>query len=179
LFAVSDCKISKLTADPAGGTATYATAVDVPGIKTMSIGGDVNTVELRGDNQSLDQNSVLGSLTVSVEHAKISLDVLDVLLGTTTTDSGTTPNMIATTVLLGTNTMNYFKIEGKTPTAGADTVTGDLHFVLHKCILSSFPDLGLAEEDYQTVSFEAVAIPLLANAKSLSIVANETAVVIS
>lgn len=179
LYAVSDCKIGKLTADPAGGSPTYATIVDVPGIKTMKIGGNIVSVELRGDNQPLDQNSTMGSLTVSVTHAKVSLDVLDVLIGSTSVDSGTTPNQVVTTTLSGGTTLNYFKIEGKTPTSGSDSPTGDLHFVLHKCILTKFPDLGFAEEDYQIVSFEAVGIPLLSNGKHLTVVSNETAAAIS
>ncbi len=179
VYAVSDAKISKLTADPAGGATTYGTLTDVPGIKEMTIGGNVNTVELRGDNALLDQNSTLGNITVSVSNAKISLDVLAIMLGGTNTDAGTTPSQTSTYLLKNTDTFSYFKIEAKTPTGGADTPTGDLHYVLHKCILSSFPDLGHAEEDYRIVSFEAIAVPLISNGNHLSIVLNETAAAIA
>lgn len=175
VYAVTDAKIYKVTADPAGGTTTYGAAIDVPGIKEVNIGGDVNTVELRGDNTLLDQNSTLASISVSVSHAKISLDALNVMLGGTNTDTGVTPNQIATFLLKNTDTMSYWKLSAKTPTAGADSVTGDIHFTLHKCILSSFPDLGHAEEDYRIVSFDAVAMPLLSNGNWLTIAANETA----
>lgn len=179
LFAVQDCKVSKLTADPAGGSPTYATSIDVPGIKTMEIGGDVNTNELRGDNQQLDFGAVLGGVTVDVEHAKIHLDVLAILLGGTVTDSGTTPNQVATYSLPGGAAFSYFKLEGKTPTGGADTPTGDVHFILWRCILASFPSIGFAEEDYRTVSFSAQAVPLVSSGKLLDAVANETAAVIA
>ena len=126
-YAVSDAKISRLTADASGGAPTYATSVDVPGIKEIGIGGDINTAELRGDNSVLDQSSTLGAITVSVEHAKVSLDVLDVLFGTTTADTGSTPNMKATLTIAQNPTFNYFRLEAKTPTSGVDTVGGDGH----------------------------------------------------
>lgn len=179
LYAVSDSKIAKVTADPAGGATTYGASTDVPGIKEMSIGGNVNTVELRGDNSLLDQNSTLGNITVSVTHAKLSLDVLAIMLGGTVTDSGTTPNQIASWLLKNTDAFSYFSLEGKTPTAGADTPTGDAHFKLHKCILTSFPDMGHAEEDYRIVSFEAVAVPLISNGNHITVTLNETAVAIA
>jgi hypothetical protein len=177
IFAVSDCKIAKLTADPAGGSATYATAIDVPGIKEMTLSGSVESKELRGDNVQLDVTTVPGGLTVAVSHAKLSLDVLAVLLGGTVTDSGTTPAMKAAYVEALGNTMNYFRVEGLTPSNGADSIGGDLHFTLHKCILSSYPDLGFAEEDYRIVSFEASAVYLNATGnKRMTIDINETAV---
>lgn len=179
VYAITDCKISKLTADPEGGTATYATAVDVPGIKSMEISGEINSSELRGDNSLLDQTSTIGSVSVSVEHAKVSLDVLNILLGGTVTDTGTTPNQASTFSVNNTSIPQYFKIEGKTPSNGSDFVGGDVHFVLHKCIVSSFPDLGFAEEDYRTVSFEAIALPRLADGRQLDAVFNETAVAIA
>lgn len=178
LYAVEDCKISKITADPAGGTTTYGTAIDVPGIKEVGIGGDISSVELRGDNTLLDSNSTFTKGTVSISHAKLSTAVLAVILGGTVTDSGTTPNQTSSYVRSNTESLNYFKIEAKTPAGGADAVTGDVHFILHKCILTSFPDIGLAEEDYKIVSFEATAMPLISNGDWIEIVNNETAVAI-
>lgn len=179
VYAVSDAKIGKVTADPAGGTTTYATIIDVPGIKTVGIGGEVNSVELRGDNQSLDYNVTLGVMTLSIEHAKISLDLLPVFLGGTTTDSGTGSTEVATYAQLGTNTPSYWKFEAKTPTDGADPTGGDLHIVFYKCIISSYPEFGFAEEDYQIVSFEARAVPRLSDGKLFDVVVNETAAAIS
>lgn len=180
VYAVADCKVYALLTDPAGGAATYGTGVDVPGIKTMEIGGDINSVDLRGDNGPLDQASTLGSVTVKVDHAKVSLDVLAVILGSTSADTGTTPNQVATATIAGGQTLGYFKIEGKTPTGGGDTPLGDVHYTLHKCILTSFPDLGFAEEDYRLVSFTAVAVPTNATgAKILTTTLNETAAAIA
>ena len=179
IYAVDDCKIAKLTGDTSGGSATYASIIDVPGIKTLEISGTVDTKQLRGDNQLLDQISLLTGVSVAVSHAKISFDVLAVIAGGTVTDSGSTPNQKATWDLLGTDRFSYFKIEARTPVDGADPVGGDLHFVLHKCQITDFPSIGNAEEDYRIVSFNAAATPLISTNKWITAVLEETATAIS
>lgn len=179
LYAVEDCKIAQLTADSAGAaSATYGTIVDVPGIKEVGFGGDMNSVELRGDNTLLDSNTSLSSITLSVTHAKLSLDVLDIILGGTVTAAGSGTTETNTYLLKNTDTLNYFKLEAKTPTDGGDLIGGDVHWIAWKCILSSFPDIGLAEEDYKIVSFECKAVPTISNGNWFSIVENETATAI-
>lgn len=177
VFAVTDCKIAKMLTDPAGGSATYSASVDVPGIKSLAISGSVNTQTLRGDNQLLDSDTVLQDASVTVAHAKLSYDVLAVLFGVTVVDAGTTPSQTATFDLLGSSKPGYFKVSGIS--ASSDVLTGNVQFVLHKCIMSSFPELGLAEETYQTTSFQAAAIPLLANGKWITSVLSETAAVLA
>ncbi|MFJ9754972.1 phage tail protein [Streptomyces sp. NPDC101149] len=180
LYSVQDAKIAALTADPAGGTATYDAVIDVPGIQEMSISGDVEVKTLRGDNKKLASNATISNIQVSVTHAKLSLDVLEAILGGTVTDSGTTPSQKSIWDLTGdTATLPPFKLEGVTPPNGVDIVGGDLHWVLHKLTLSAFPDLGFANEDYRVVSFTADADPLLSNDKWISAVLNETAVEIA
>jgi hypothetical protein len=152
----------------------------VPGIKGVTVSGDVKTSELRGDNTLLDSNSVLTNIKATISYAKLSLDVLPVVLGGTTVDSGTTPNQKVTWELTGNDVFSYWKLEGKTPTAGVDQIAGDGHLILHKLILSSFPEMGFAEEDYKLYSMEASASPLLATGnKWISVVINETASAIS
>lgn len=180
LYAVEDCKISQLTADSAGSaSATYAASVDVPGIREVGFSGDMTSVELRGDNTLLDSNSSLSSITISVEHAKLSQDVLDIILGGSVTAGGSGTTETNTFLRKGTDTLNYFKLEAKTPTDGGDIIGGDVHFVAWKCILSSFPDIGLANEDYKIVSFECKAIPTISNSDWFSVVEYETATAIS
>ncbi|WP_432184854.1 phage tail protein [Streptomyces tendae] len=175
LYAVQDAKIFPLLADPAGGTPSYGQGIDVPGIKSMQISGDVEVKELRGDNGLMDSDSAISNITVSYPHAKLSLDVLAALLESEVTDSGTTPAQKATWEMLqGAKPLPY-KIVGKTPTGGADTPTGDVHFTLYKCVMSSFPGLGLAEEDYRTVENEARAVPLISTGQWIGITLNETA----
>lgn len=172
VFAAKDAKLYPLTADPAGGSPTYGTGVDVPGLKTVTITGDVNTVELRGDNQKLDSASSMGSISVALGFAKLSLDILSAVFAALTTDSGTTPNQIATFTLLGTTGFNYV---GMTCQAvGADPIAGDAMFSVYKMIPSSFPELGLEEEDYKTSSLEFEAMPLLSNSKWIGAAIRET-----
>lgn len=178
-FAVADAKIYKVTADATGSATTYATGVDVPGIKSVTVTGDINSAELRGDNTLLDYNAALTGIGLAFEYAKLSLDVIPVLMGGTTTDSGTTPNQKASYSQLPTNTFNYFKFEAATPTGGVDTVTGDAHLVLYKCILTEFPEFGFGEEDYKTYSVSAKAMPQLGTGtKWLDVVLNETTVAV-
>ncbi len=180
LYSVQDAKIAPLTADPSTGTPTYGTPLDVPGIQTMEISGDVEVKTLRGDNIKLDSNSTISNIQVQVTHAKLSLDVLAAILGGTVTDSGTTPAQKSVWDLTSTTaTLPPFKLEGVTPPNGVDIVGGDLHWVLHKLTLSAFPDLGFAQEDYRVVSFTADASPLISNGKWISATINETAAAIS
>lgn len=175
-YAVDDAKIAKLTADPAGGSPTYATVIDVPGIKSIGIAGDVNSVELRGDGQRLDQNSKLTGLSLTFEFAKASLDLFAAIAGGAVADSGSGTTEVAEWALLGTDQMNYFKFEAQTK--GVDTIGGDGHIILHKLILTSFPSLGFGDEDYQTFTVEAAAMRLNSNNKLLNWPLNETAAAI-
>lgn len=178
VFAVTDAKVAKLTADPSGGSATYAASIDIPGIKSIKISGDVENKKLRGDNALLDSDSVITNVTAEVEQAKMSLDEVAMFMGMTVVDSGTTPNQVANMDLTGGGKPAPFKLSGVSATA--DVIGGNVSIILHKCVLSSFPEFGLAEEDYQTVSFKADAMPLLATGnKWLSIAHNETALVLT
>lgn len=177
VFAVTDAKVSKMTADPAGGTPTYATSIDVPGIKSVEISGDIDSKELRGDNALLDKDAVITNVSASVEHAKLSLDFLAATMGGAVVDAGVTPNQTATWDLVGGATPSKpvpFRLEARS--ASSDVIGGAVLFTLHKAILDSFPDMGLAEEDYRTSSFDVGTMPLLGTGnKWLSVVHHETA----
>ena len=180
VYAIQDAKIAPLTSDPSGGPAVYGTSIDVPGIKTFEVSGDVEVKTLRGDNTKLATNTSITNIQVAITHAKLSLDVLVAILGGSVTDSGTGAAEVSTWDLTSTNaTMPPFKLEGVTPPNGVDIIGGDMHVVLHKLALSAFPDLGFAEEDYRIASFTADADPLIANGKWISIVLNETAAAIA
>lgn len=159
VFAAKDCKLWPLTADTSPSTLTYGTGVDVPGLKTVGISGDVNSVELRGDNTKLDSASSMSNVSVSLEFAKLSLDVLSAIFAAATADTGTDPNAIATWTLLGTTGFSYVGMTAQS--IGADPVVGDVMFTVYKMIPSSFPEMGLAEEDYQTSSVEFDAVPTI------------------
>lgn len=172
VFAAKDAKLFPLTADPAGGSPTYGTGIDVPGLKTVTISGDVNTAELRGDNTKLDSQSTLGNITVAMEFAKLSHAILSAVLNAVSVASGTAPNQTDVWTLLGSSGFNYVGLTACS--VGADSITGDVMFSAYKLMLSSFPELGLEEEDYKTNSIEFSAVPLLANGKWIGSAIRET-----
>ncbi|MDQ3573781.1 MAG: phage tail protein [Actinomycetota bacterium] len=178
-YAVLDCKVDKITADAVGGTTTYAAAFDVPGIKSVGLGGDVEVKEARGDNTLLSKRSFLQSISGTVEHARLSLDVLAMMLGAAVADTGVTPNRVATMGLLGTHNFNYWRLRARTPTGGIDTLTGAGYLTAWRCILSSFPDIGMVEEDFATVSFEFEAGPRFSDSKWIDTEVQETATVLA
>lgn len=177
VFAAKDCKLFPLTADPAGGSPTYGTGVDVPGLKTVAFTGDVNNVELRGDNGRLDSASALGGIQCAMTFAKLSHDVLSSIMAVTATASGTTPNQKSVWTLLGTSNLSYV---GMTcASVGADVITGDVQFAFYKGIIDEFPEMGLEEEDYKTSTLSFACSPLLANGKWFGSTLNETAAVLA
>lgn len=159
VFAVTDAKLYPLTTDVAGAAPTYGAAIDVPGIKSVAITGSVESKELRGDNTLLDSDSVITGVAVAIEYAKLSLDVKAALMGGTVADSGVTPNQTATWDLLPTSKPKPFKLEAIS--ASADPIGGAVKFALAKVVLDSFPEFGLAEEDYKTHSVSGKAMPTL------------------
>lgn len=178
IYAVEDAKIAAVTADTDGGSTTYGSLIDVPGIKSIGLDFEINAVSLRGDNRELDSDATLQAVTISFEHAKLSLDALAVMLGGTNTDSGSGAAEIATYRRVATDAFSYFKFEAKTPTSGTDNVGGDVHLVLYKCKLTDY-SLGMAEEDYQTFSGTARGVFRTSDARLFDVVFNETAAAIA
>lgn len=176
VFAVEDAKVDAITADDAGGTTTYGTLLDVPGIKELGVDGDLATALLEGDNTVLDQEAVVGPITISVQHAKVHVDVLAVILGGVVTDSGTGTTEVATYQHSAGNKPKPFRLRAKS--ASADPIGGDVLLTFERCVLSGFPSIGFAEKDYRTVSFEATCIPRLSDGKWFSLAIRETAAAI-
>ena len=178
VFAVKEMKVSKMLTDPPSvPPATYSASVPLVGSQKLTINGVINTKYLRGDNMLLDSDTVWDSLTATVDYAKLSLDAMAVFYSTAVVDSGVTPNQLATLGMKNTDTLNFFKLEARS--AGADPLAGDVLFSLWKCKLSSFPTMGLAEEDYQRASLSITLLPRLADNLWLTPVIRETAVALT
>lgn len=153
---------------------TYAPSIPLPGIKAVKVTGTVNTSDLRGDNTFLDSDSMLAAVLVELDHAKLSLDVLNVMLSGSVVDAGVTPNQSSTWALPNPPTFGYFRVECRS--ASADPVAGDLHIVLNKVKLADYPQLGLAEENYQLFNLKCKAVPLQSTLGNwMSVVLNESA----
>lgn len=177
LFGVEDAKVYPMTAD-SGGAPTYGAGIDVPGVKSLEITGAVDSKRLRGDNRLLDVFSVLTDVNGRLNFAKISLDLMALLLGSPVVDAGSGSTETATWSLTGASAPAFWKIEAKTPTNGVDFVGGDAHIIFYKAVLSAFPGMGFAEEDYQLPGIEFATTPAISNAKWMDVVFNETAAAI-
>lgn len=177
VFAAKDGKIYPLTADPAGGSPTYGTGVDIPGLKTVAITGTVNTVNLRGDNKQLDSASTLGDVSVALTFAKLSQEILSAVTNAVAVSSGATPNEVSTWTLLGATQLGYVGMTAQS--VGADSIGGDVMFSVYKMVPSSFPEMGLEEEDYKTSSLEFSAVPLLSTDQWIGNAIRETSAVLA
>ena len=179
VFATNDAKIYKLLTDPSGAPTTYGSAINVPGMKSLVVTRVYQSKQLRGDNQLLDEEAILMSITLKIAYAKLAFDAEAVITGATVSDSGVTPNQKVTMKILPTDTINNWKLEAQC--VRADSIGGDVHIVAYKCKISGNLDMGLAEEDYQLFGFEATAIPTIGTPALnwLVEVYNETAVAVA
>lgn len=172
VFAVEDCKIRKVLTDNASAT-TYGPALDVPGIKRVTITGEVNTVTLRGDNRALDSQTTITGLTATFDHALLSFDVLEVLLGGVTVETGTGPTGKAVWSLPASPVLGDYVLQARTPRYSDGS---DVHLQLGKLKLAGFPDLGMVEEDYAVQEgLESSMLPLDSADTWFSIISNEQA----
>jgi hypothetical protein len=182
LLGVNDAAIYKMLTDVAASAPTYASKVDVVGVKSLECSLEIDTKELRGDNTLLAADSVMKRISGTLAYAKHGFDVWGAALSSAAADSGTTPNMKTTYDIVQTTLPASVKIEAQTKQV--DYVGGDVHIILWKCAPNTMP-FGFMEEDYRTQSFGFVSMPVIgtpatapANAWA-QIVGNETAVAIS
>jgi hypothetical protein len=177
VYASRDAAMYKLLTDPAGAPTTYGSKFDVPGIKSIAITKTYEGKELRGDNQLMDTESILKSITIKIAYAKLAFDIENILGGHAVTDSGTTPNQKVAMKVLPTDTINFWKLEAQC--VSADSVGGDVHLIAYKCKITGNLDMGMAEEDFQLFGFEASCAPTIGTPLSwIDEVANETQVAI-
>lgn len=169
--------IFKLLTDVSGGSTTYDTGVDFT-IQNINLNPDFITAALPGNDRILDRYSKIRSIQGSVTKAKLSLPVIAILMGATTTDSGSTPNEKRQVRITGSQSTAYFKIDAQVRYLGEDDTAGDYHIVLHKCKVTSW-SMGHTQDGYAECSFEFEAIPTLAGDILVDFEQNETAVAIS
>jgi hypothetical protein len=157
VYAVQHAQIASLATDVAGAAPTFGEWFDVPGIKSFEISGDMETKELRGDNRLIDSQSTIKKVTAKFEHAKLSLMILQVMLG------GAVP---------ATDTLPYAGMGWQMPitafpkpfgmrvaSATQDAPGGAVLFSMTRCSLSKFPEIGAAEDDYKIVAGEINIVP--------------------
>lgn len=179
VFSVDQAKVYGMLTDVTTNP-TYSAGVLVSGIKSVAIDPDVLAKELFGDNKIMARQSKTRQLMITVGYAKLDLDVLPVIGGMATADTGVTPNMVATLNLLGSNLPTYFKLEARAlnvevpgPAAG-----GSINLTFHKCKITKW-NVGMVEEDYGPNTFEAACIATISNDKIFTATFNETAAALS
>lgn len=180
-FDVADCKVSPLTADPTGGTTTWGTAVDVPGITEVSLEPNFITNELKGDGGAvLSKKGRIDRLNFSSTYGELSQDVLVVLLGGSVTASGSGDSEIGTLNLTDAS-LPYFKVQFLITDleTGSDALAG-VHVTLQKCQLTGGSLVSGSTDTFNQPTFTAEAIkPKGAATQFGSIVFSEAAVTLS
>lgn len=158
LFDVNDAKVYPLLTDIAGASPTYGAGVDVPGIAAVTVNPNIVSAELKGDARVIATKGRTDRLTFSATYGKISGDVLGVILGTSTTDSGVTPNQLATFRMKSPAALPYFKIEFQIQ--DVEEGVGDLRVVLYKCKVTGGTLLGTSSDNFgqPTLDCDAIAI---------------------
>jgi hypothetical protein len=180
VFSVDNAAWTPMLTDPSGGTATYGTKIDVPGIQTVQLDPDVLNKELFGDNAIIAMAAKARRFVFKAMAAKLSLDLLASLMGGAVVDAGTTPNQTSTYTVLNSDSAKYGKFEYRVlgvelPGAAGG---GDLHFVGWKCKLTS-TSLAAKMEDFAPHAFDVIALARTSDGKMISLVENETAVALA
>lgn len=175
LYGVDDIKLLPVSADTASAF-TFGTAVDVPGARQISLTFEIESKELRGDEMLMDLVSKAKSVTAKVENAKLSLDVMSTLLGGSVSSDANTA-----TFSFGNNAiLPYFQLHAQIKQT--DNSGGDLHFIVYKSKITSFPING-TQEDYAICTFEAKGMfteyEFSGEKKLMDIVLNATATAIA
>ncbi|MNW59103.1 hypothetical protein D3C74_370030 [compost metagenome] len=117
--------------------------------------------------------STLSNVSADLEYAKISLDLLGAFFrNSTVTDAGVTPSQVATWSLGALSEIAKFRLE--VIAAAGDQVAGDVLITLFSCSLTSFPELGMAEEDYKTSPLSVGTSPLLSTGQWVDVSIRET-----
>lgn len=159
VFDIDDCKVYALLTDPTGAPPTYGAAIDVPGISQVSLDPNFVTAELKGDGQVIAKRGRIDKLGFSCTYGKLSLDVLDILIGSSTvTSGGVTPNRTQVLMLAAPSALAEFKIEFRI--VDLDQGIGSLNVVLYRCVLTGGTLLGGSTDQFGQPSFTAEAVPV-------------------
>lgn len=170
VFGAADAKISPLTSD-SGLAPVYGTAIDVPGLKSIEIKGSSSTKELRGDNQPLESISILESIEVTLNFAKWDPSIYAIMTGSVVTEDAGSYRV----AMGATSKPQPFKVQAIS--AGATGSASNVDIIIYKLTATDLPDMvGLAEEDFKTVSVTCKAVPLASTGEWLEWGYNETAI---
>lgn len=165
-YTLTDIKVAPLTGETPGPL------VDLPGSQKMTVTLTNDSIELRGDNALIAVVDRGAGCEVKFEAGGISLDALEVLLGLTYTESGTTPNVKRTLDIGASDPRPYFFAIGKSL---GDTNVEDLHVAVWKLKLTDNFEITLADGEFMIPTCGGKAVGRDADDKMLTLIHNETA----
>lgn len=153
LFDVHDAKVYPMFSDNFASPA-YGAGVDVYGIAAVSLDPNFVTNELKGDGgQVLAKKGRFDKMNVSATYGRLSGDVLDVILGTETTDESGTQ---ARTRFINGTSMPYFKFACVID--DADNGIASVHLTLYKAQITGGSLLSQQTDAFGQPTFDLEAI---------------------
>lgn len=165
-FGLIDLKVAPLTGETPG------TLVDVPGIRSCEVTITTDVEELRGDGKVISVVDRGQGCDFTLEEGGLSMDALEIMLGVTAVDSGTTPNQVARLDIDSSLARPYFFLAGQ----ARDDAGGDLHVIVWKAKLTGDITLNFADEDFLTPGMDGRGVGRTADDLMVSIIQHETAV---
>lgn len=155
LLGVNDLKIFPVTNDSQSKFTTGA-AIDVPGVRQISITFDIDEKELTGDEKTLAVSSKVKAVSFTSEYAELSLDVLSALTGGDVSVNTTNNIETATYSFSDNDKPAYFQLQAKIDgTEGI--IGGDCHFCIYKAKATAMPINGV-QGDFATYTFEGKGV---------------------
>ena len=171
-YGVRDIKVTPITADVAAAI-TYGTMVDLPASQTLSWSETEDFEQLRGDDTVVAERGNGPLIDWTLEQGGISLNAYKVIVGGTTTASGTTPNQKVTHAKLGTDARPYFRVDGQ----AINDNGGDTKVTLYRCKATGKIDGSFENGKFKTTAISGTGYPNADN-KLYDTVQGETAAAI-
>lgn len=165
-YSLTDVKIASLSGETPG------TLVDLPGARQLDVSLTTDETELRGDNKVLAIVDNGRGADWSLEEGGMSMAALQVILGKSFTDTGSTPNVVRRMDVKATDASPYFFIIGK---ANSDDGVEDLHVAVWKAKCTDEIAFSLQDGEFMTPSFGGRAVGRTSDDLLVSFVEHETA----
>jgi hypothetical protein len=137
-----DLKIASWTAEN-----SYGTAYDVLGARELTVTWSVESENLKGDDVILDRFSRVTSVTLTLSHAAVDLEALDILMGGTLVSNASYEDFMVGE----TDEVPYVAIAGRVVGSGG---SADLHLFIPKAKLSGPLNYAAQTDSYLIPSAE-------------------------
>lgn len=150
-FGLRDLKIYERTAS----TPTYGTGIDVPCVSKVSFDIEVTNAVLEGDDVKCSTHSIPESVKVNFESGGLPINVYDLLMGSTLTDSGTGSGAITLLDIAVADVRPYFAFIAQ----AYGSEGGDTLLVGYKAKMMGGGGGELSKGNFYTSSFEVEVVP--------------------